>query len=130
DWVALSAPAAVEDYDFCGKKLQSFIPAAMAGFRKGQERVAAESLTLLPDAAAAKAVVQELRDAHSGCSDWVSTNGTMKTTGHTQSFVPVDIGDEAVMEQATIQFEYVPGELVSYEVYVRRGGVVLELVEA
>ncbi|HEX5480676.1 MAG TPA: hypothetical protein VFY79_13235 [Dehalococcoidia bacterium] len=107
---------------YCGTKVPAPPVAAVAFFANDEQGQAIfEGLSRLPDADAASSFARSVRAAHDNCTDWISTDGSARTEWHTDSFGPVDLGDEATVEQATM----VSGTGTSYMFLIRKGDVLL-----
>lgn len=125
------AGGTVADTYYCGKKLESLNPDAVAVFVTPSKQgllIMVETISQFKDPAAAQAALDELDRAHTGCVDWTSTDGVQKTDWHTESFTSADIGDQSFVDKATGQLEGLPERSTSVSVEVRRGDTVLTVV--
>lgn len=122
-WTAQSTKGStVADNYYCGSKLASPPAGAFALFtEQDQGRAIVEQVSRFPDADAATAYMRSVRAAHDNCTDWISTDGSTQTEWHTDSLAPLDIGDEATVEQATM----VSSTGTSYIFLIRRGDLLL-----
>jgi hypothetical protein len=125
-----SDPLSPSDSYYCGKKVKSLPWTHVAQFANDENgNFLLQVLAKFPDEAAAKAALQEERDATANCGTWSSSTGADKVEWRIESVKQLDFGDEAFVEKSSTQAGDPPQRAVDVAVLVRKGDVVILLDE-
>jgi hypothetical protein len=114
---------------FCGSKLKSPPLDAFVRFANRQQGHVwlSHAIFRLNDAQEAAAILQNVRNAISGCDEWLSTDGVRRTFWKLERTHTIDIGDEALVVIASARQEGSAARADSGAVFIREGQFVITI---
>lgn len=123
--------ATAADQYFCGVKADRLPFSAGVNFRNAlaERAYMGEIISHFDTEALAQKAMEENRQLHKSCTEWLSTDGVNRTEWRTESFEDVDLGEDSTIEHASTQFPGAPDRSNAMVVTIRERDTLILIVD-